>query len=331
MLTYSQSIARLQVMTKTPTTDTANTALLTQFWNESIQAICSIGGGKWWFLEVEKEVETTANQAYVIVPNNMRKIIDIRQTNGSGVSAVIYLIRMVFDSFKWNSILSAKLGTSNVPWYAYRKENKVYIQPIPSETGNIITIRGRRAIKDLSIVDVTSVTVATATNGSTAVTVSGSMTQDFVGRFIRITETSATNGGDGYWYEIGSVTNATTINLSKPYEGESIVTGTAACTIGQVPFLPEAYQLAPIYRALALWLQINDPLHSSERINAYWRLYDGGVEAGLSEKYGGFIGQMMEESGESAEGAYVSPSEMNGGNGQFPPYWYPWQNASGLN
>jgi hypothetical protein len=158
------------------------------------------------------------------------------------------------------------------------------------------------------------------------------MTQSFVGRFIRITETTAANGGDGAWYEIGTVTNATTINLVKPYQGTSIVAGTAASIIGQVPFLPEAYQMAALYRTLALWFQINDPLHNEQRSNSYWRLYDGGVEAGLSKEYGGFIGQMLEEAGESAEGAYVSPADFEGGsNGIFPPYWQPWQQASGFN
>jgi len=331
MITYSQAVSLLKQMTKTPDTDTANIALLTQYWNDSIRTICSINGGKWWFLEIQKDVNTVANQGYIIVPNEIRKVEDVRQTNGSGTGAVIYLLRMIFDSQKWNQILSMKLGTSDVPWFCYREQSKLYIQPIPSTSSLPVTIRGRRNIRDLSIADVTSVTVTTATQGSTTLTVSGSMTQDFVGRFIRITETSAANGGDGFWYEIGTVTNATTISLVKPYEGNSIVAGTAASIIGQVPFIPEAYQMAAIYRALALWFQINDPLHNEQRINSYWRLYDGGVEAGLSKEYGGFISQMLEEAGESGEGAYVSPNDFANPNGSNAPYWYPWQQASGFN
>jgi len=332
MLTYSQSVSTLQQMTKVSTSDTTNTALLTQFWNDSIRTICAINGGKWPFLETEEEAATVANQEYVEIPNNIRKVISYRYTDGTDPQTdSTFLPRMVFDPLAWEVILAGRLGTSNWPWFAYQRGSRLYFQPIPATTGNIVTIRGRLNVRDLSIADVTNVTVTTATNGSTALTVSGSMTADFVGRWIRITETSAANGGDGEWYQIGTFTNTTTIGLKKKYQGTSIVAGTAACTIGQVPVIPEAYQMAPIYRALAQWLQINDPLHNEKRINSYWRLYDGGVEAGLSKEYGGFIGQMMEESNESMEGAYVSPVfGTNDSLGQIP-YWYPWNQASGFN
>ena len=135
------------------------------------------------------------------------------------------------------------------------------------------------------------------------------------GKYIRITNTGVANTGDGQWYEIASAT-ATTITLVAPYEGTAIAGGTAACVIAQMSPIPEAYDMAPIYRTLALFNQINDPLHPAI-YQTYWRLYDGGQEAGLSSMVGGLIGQMLESEGESSEGAYIPPS-----TGLLRDSWY---------
>lgn len=298
-----------------------------------MRTICAIGGGKWPFLETEETVATVASQEYVQLPNNIRRVISYRYTDGvDPLTDSTFIPRMVFDPLAWETILAARLGTSNWPWFAYQRDTRLFFQPIPASTGNTVSIRGRVNIKDLSIADVTSVTVTTATTDSTELVVSGGMTADFVGRWIRITEITAANGGDGYWYQIGSFTDATHIGLVKPYQGTSIVAGTAACTIGQMSVLPEAYDIAPVYRATALYWGINNPANPNIQLsNMYWRLYDGGVEAGLSKDYGGIIGQMMEESGESMEGAYMSPVFGANDNLGSVLYWYPWQNATGFN
>ena len=87
--------------------------------------------------------------------------------------------------------------------------------------------------------------------------------------------------------------------------------------------------MAPIYRAVALFFQLNDPLHPAVA-QAWWKLYDGGQEAGLVALAGGIIGQMMENAGESIEGAYVAPIHSANLNPYNPPYWHPFQDASGF-
>lgn len=331
MLTYSMSKTQYQIYTKN--TSTANQTQFDTVWNDSIRTICSIGGGKWPFLETEEAVLTVADQPYVEIPNNIRKVISYRYTNGDDPQTdSTFLPRMVFDPLAWEKILAARLGKSNWPWFAYQRDTQLYFQPIPSTTGNTVTIRGRLNVRNMNIADVTNITVAAIANGATAMTVSGGLTQNFVGRWIQITETSAANGGDGAWYEIATVVDATHLTLKKPYQGLSIVAGTAASTIGQVGPLPEAYQMAPIYRSAALYWGINNPAKPNIALSRhYWMLYDGGVEAGLAKDYGGIIGQMMEESNESMEGAYVSPVFNNSDDLGMIPYWYPWQQASGFN
>ncbi len=328
MITYSNALQLLQSLTKVPSTDTTNSNLLITLWNDSRRTVGAIRGGNWPWLLIERTIQTVTDQEYVYVPNDMRKVTAIRVTVDSGTRATIYIPKLVFDEQKWQLILALRLGSNQYPYFAFQRDQKLLFNPIPSEVVNV-TLLGRANIKDLNIADITNVTVTTATTDSTALVVSGSMTADMVGRWIRITQTSAANGGDGAWYEIGSYTSATQINLLKPYQGLSIVAGSAACTIGQITYEPEAFQMAPIYRAVSQWLQLNDPLHP-ERWQAYSRLYDGGQEMGLSQIPGGLVGQMLEEAGETFDGHYIAP-DSNVFNGWPGDYYYPWQQGQGFN
>lgn len=330
MKTYSESLAILQKMAKVATTDTTNSATLMQFWNDSVRTVCNINGGKLRFLEAVKEMATVANQEGYQVPNGFRKLMSILIWSEATTAGVPYTPEMVFDPMIWNRIKQAKLGRGDVPYYTYVENQKYYIQPTPDTTGLLIQLRGRLQTRDLTIADYTTGTITSITNGGTALVGSGTTwTADMVGRYIRITETTAANGGDGFWYQIGSYTSATSIGLLKPYEGTTIAAGTAAYTIGQCTVIPEAYDLAPIYRTLALYTRINDPTHP-EISKGWWRLYDGGQEIGESQLVGGLIGQMLENEGETEEGAYIPPAGSGSPTAMTAPYYYPMNDASGF-
>lgn len=328
MKTYTQLRNLYGKWTKNTTSDN-----LTQgdiYNNDSIRTICNLQGGKLRFLEAIKDMYTVVNQESYQIPNGFRKLIDLSIYSGSGASNpnsdTIYSPEMIFDPTKWKLILQYRLGTASTPYYTYVENQKFLIQPIPSVTGNLIRLRGRLQVKDLSIADVTNITVTNIANGGTDMIVSGGMTADFVGRYIRITETTAANGGDGFWYQIGTYTSATQIGLLKPYEGTSIAAGTAASTIGQCSVIPEAYDAAIAYRSTALYWQNNDDLVRSK---FYWTLYDGGNEAGYSDVYGGLIGQMLANEGETEEGSYLPPYNSSS-NLPNAPYYFPYQQASGF-
>lgn len=295
--------------------------------NQSIRTICNLRGGKLRFLEATKDMTTVADQEGYQIPNQFRKLIDLYIYSGSGASTdSIYSPEMVFDPVKWKRIKQFRYGTSDVPRFTYVENQKYYIQPIPATTGNKITLRGRKNVRDLSIADYTTGTITSIANGGTAVVGSGTTwTADMVGRYIRITETSAANGGDGFWYEIGSYTSATSIGLLKPYEGTTIAAGTAAYAIGQMSPIPEAYEMAIIYRSAAIYWAIKDP----NRATQYWKLYDGGNEQGLINTYGGIIGQMLENEGETEEGSYIPPFASTSPL-VFGSYYDPDQQATGF-
>lgn len=308
---------------------TASLTLGDQFINDSIRTICNLQGGKLRFLETTSDMATVANQETYQIPNKYRKLIDIYIYSGSGSSSdTIYSPTLVYDPTIWKRVLQYRMGTQDVPYFIYVQGTTYKIQPIPATTGNLIVLRGRLNTRDLSIADYTTGTITSVANGGTAVVGSGTTwTADMVGRYIQITQTTAANGGDGFWYEIGSYTSATSIGLVKPYEGTAIAAGTAAYTIGQVSVVPESYQPAIIYRAVALYWQQQGDL---TRAKTYWMMYDGGKEAGYSDDYGGLILEMLENEGETEEGSYIPPFGTDSNIINGTPYYFPFQQASGF-
>jgi len=309
------------------TTDTQAISILDTYINDSIKTVCNIQGGKLRFLEDTVDINTVADKQCYQTPNKFRKIIDMYVTIGADANSTIYMPGMVFDPTKWKRILAAKLGTSDQPFFTYVESQKFCIQPIPASSTNVITIRGRKRVIDLTMSDYTAGTIESIANDGTTVTGSGTTwTADMVGRYIRIDKTQAANGGDGYWYEIAGYTSATVITLLKPYEGTAIAVGSAVYTIGEMSPIPEAYDIAPVYRAAALYWENQ----TDERAKKYWLMYDGGNEAGYSKEYGGIISQMLANEGETEEGSYLPPFGSTGTT-MNAPYWYPFQDSSGFN
>lgn len=312
----------------TNNSESGNLTLGDKFINDSIRTICNLQGGRLRFLEAVKEMTTVATQEEYQIPNNFRKLMSILVWSEATTAGVPYTPEMIFDPAMWNRVKQMKLGDGDVPYYTYVENKKFAIQPIPSTTGNLIQLRGRLQTRDLSIADYTTGTIVSIANGGTAVVGSGTtFTADMVGRYIKITQTTAANAGDGFWYEIGGYTSATQITLTKPYEGTSIAVGTAAFTIGQVSVIPEAYDIAPVYRSAALYYQQQKDLAQAK---TYWMMYDGGMEAGYSPVYGGIIAQMLANEGETEEGAYIPPSGANSSSPSGVPYYFPMSDASGF-
>lgn len=312
------------------TSDAVQMSLIDANVNDSIQTICNLQGGKLRFLEAIKDIYTIQNQEGYQIPNGFRKLIDIYIYSGDGTntSDVIYSPPMIFDPVRWKRVLQYKLGYGNVPYFTYIENTSLKIQPIPSQNGNLIRLRGRLRTRDLSIADYTTGSIVSIANAGTAVIGTGTVwTKEMVGSYIQIAVTQAANGGDGFWYQIGEWTDATHITLTKPYEGTSISGGTAVYTIGQCSPVPEAYDVGIAYRATALYWQNQG---DKERAKVYWMMYDGGMEAGLRDEYGGLMLQMLSNEGETEEGAYVPPASSTQNLPQAP-YYFPYDLGTGFN
>lgn len=193
-------------------------------------------------------MDSVANQQYVEIPANIKKVTGVKVTTGT----TEWTPREVPNRDFWNRLnyTTATAYTADYPNWWYSFNGRVYLHPTSSII-RTVTISGRIGFSRLNIADYTTGAVTTATLGGASIvgTTSTVWTRPMEGRFLRITASNSPNKGDDEWYEIASVVSGTAITLKKSYLGVSIVVGTAAYVIGQMSPLPDGYQEAPIYWA----------------------------------------------------------------------------------
>lgn len=306
MKTKTTYMSLYQDITKNTTAKNQQLGLM--WLNESARTIGNINKGTWKFLMKETVILTVAGQIEYQIPNKFRKVIS-SYIQIAGQNGVIYRPMKVYSEEDWEIILQSRLGQSDTTRFQFidNEARVIKYQPIPDTNGNELFIRGRLKITDLTRDDYTAGTLVAIANGGTIVTGAGtSWNASMVGSWIQIPQTSVAVTGDGLWYEIASVVDAAHLVLEKPYDGVTIAAAALTYTIGQTYPIPEEYNMAPLYRALALYWDWQRDQKQSLR---YWKLYDGGNEIGDSEEVGGIIGQMLEEEGETFEGPYISPDK----------------------
>lgn len=238
----------------TKNASTANLTFGDQIANDDYRAICSLKD--WPFLERSRTLSTTASTQFMALPYDCDQVREISVVpNGSSTR---YVPKLSPSQQHWDH-LNLTTFTSDIPVWYFVLNGQIGLWPKPAQTGNVVTVIQKTRVIDLSIADITSTTVTTATNNSASLTVSGGVTALMTGMWIRITYVpGSTNTGDGVWYEISSV-SGTTITLVRAYGGTSIAAGTAACTISQMPLLPEAFHDLPWMQAAGdYWAKESD-------------------------------------------------------------------------
>lgn len=234
--------------TLTKNTSSANLTLGDQLANDDYRAICAVKD--WPFMERERTLTTVADTQNLPLPYDCDQV----RAVSVEISNKTYVARMSPSKDHWDKINETSYTSDYPEWY-FVLSGQLYLWPTPATSGNTVNVTQKSRVIDLNVADYTTGNITTATNGSTAIVGSGtSWTDQMVGRWIRITYSNSTNTGDGLWYEISEVGSATTITLVRKYGGNSIATGSASYTIGQMPLLPEAYQDLPwIYAAGVYW------------------------------------------------------------------------------
>lgn len=250
-------------------------------------------------LETTATKTTVASQEGYQIPNTIQKIRSVKVTLSGGT---IYRPRPVEDPRYWEYLQSLQAGTSDATRLFMKQGNQILFWPKPATAGSTITIRGTRRLRDLSLADYATGTISAATLADETITgASTAWATNAVGNWMRIDYTY----GDFQWYEISSITNATSLELVKPYEGTTFTGQAETYTIGEFSYIPPEYHPLLIYRPLAIYYaHLENMTTISER---YWRLYDGGKEAGLSDRTGGLLKNMMTEELSRNEGVYVEP------------------------
>lgn len=249
-------------------------------------------------METTATKTTVASQEGYQIPNTIQKIRSVKVTLAGGT---IYRPRPVEDPRYWEYLQSLEVGDSDTTKFYMKQGNQILLWPEPATTGSTITIRGTRRMRDLSVADYATGTITTATLADETIVGNGtSWATGTIGNWIRIDYST----GDFQWYEINTITDTTHLELVKPYEGASIATGTETYKIGEFSYIPGNYHPMLFYRPLALYYAgLEDVINSQ----MYWKLYDGGKEAGLSKTTGGMLKNMMTEELSRNEGIYVEP------------------------
>lgn len=276
MLTFNQAYIRAADMVGISTT--TNSQALTNIKADINQGlrIFKNASRRYW---TRKEVTTNlvASQQYYTFPEDMVRITTVRVTSG-GLTLPVTLV----DSEEmWNRINLIPAMTVGIPTTGFiRGRNELGLYPIPSvnaTNGLIVSYEPR--LKDMSIDDATP--IINPTNNSVTV---GAATSLFNSKMVGMS-LQVTDGSDGNWYPIVGYTSATSITIENVYQGPT-ATGVASL-IGQVPDIPEDYQLGMVYyAAYNYYLKRKDSETASEYKALYQDLLTQYIEAWAAKTTG---------------------------------------------
>ncbi len=244
----------------------ANLSLGDEVANDKYRHLCALKD--WPFLERVRTLTTTANTQAMNLPYDCDQVREISVVPLGQTTR--FVPKLSPSDAHWDRLNLSTFTSDSTEWYIVR-EGQLLLWPTPVQTGNTVYVAQKCRVIDLSIADLTSPTVTSIANGGTAMVVSAGLTAQMVGRWVRITYSDTANKGDGLWYEIAGIGSATTLTLTRAYGGVSITAGAAACTIGQMPLLPESFQNTPWIGAVADYWQKESGNRAVAYLNQYAR------------------------------------------------------------
>lgn len=284
-LTYSDIIARCQ--DGASDTSTAIKTFFKQRINEKYEFVASKLNT---FIRVYyKTASTEENQQYYYNPPNLRSIESIKITIGD----VDYPLEPINSQSEWDRINSIEFQGGVLPKYFFRRKDDYGIFPIPQSDDYTITIAYKQRATPLYFEDYTTGTVAVTQNDQTVTVTTGNFSTGAIkaGFWFSLADTNGEPRGT--WYRIGSVTDASNLELETYFE-EATETG-ASYIIGQCPEIPEEGHTLLSDGALEdfFMLKQKDPETAKTYNNKFWT-GSPNVTASFAKKndgdYGGLIG-----------------------------------------
>lgn len=185
------------------------------------------------------------------MPAEVVRITTIRANTGD--NSYNWPVELVDSEEMWNRFNIIPSNTVIVPQFGFiRGPNEFGLYPVPSTNttaGVLVSCELRAA--DMSIADVSNITVTT-TNGNQFITSPSSSFQTNMAGMVF----STTDGADGKWYRVVAAT-ASQLTLENVFEGPTNTL--VPCIIGQSPLFPEAYHMGCAYfAAYQFYLKRND-------------------------------------------------------------------------
>lgn len=185
------------------------------------------------------------------MPANISKL----KTSSITIGQLVYQVYPVNSVQEWVK-LNALPYTSNLPAYFFLYNDQLSFYPIPSSTGNVITLYAQIFTPDMTYADNITGTVLLLASGSNAIT--GSATTFSTGSliptgvdltFANIFFTPTPPKGDGLNYQVQSIASDTALTLLKPIVYAPTTTG-GTVLLGQYPILAPDFHDALVYGAL---------------------------------------------------------------------------------
>lgn len=221
-------------------------------------------------------ITTTGVQFYPL-PANVSKVKNDTITIGQ----LVYTPAPVQSIQEWTK-LNALPYTSDIPAYFFVYNNQVGFWPIPSSTGNVITLNCQITFGDMTYADYSTGNIAAAGVSVGSNVVTGSSTSwnsqfptgvdlTYANLFLIINPPN----GDGIPYQIQSFSSGTTALLVKPIVNVPSASA-ATYTIGQYSLLSPDFHDAVVYGALRIYFSsiVKDP----DRFQLYSNLFNEKVK-----------------------------------------------------
>lgn len=211
----------------------------------------------------------TGQQDYQL-PADFVRITEVTITS----NGIVYPLVEVPSEHIWNELNVIPAVTIYIPTKFFVKGlNVVSIWPAPStNTVGALTVSYEPRTPDFTLADVTG----TATVNNASQTVTDSATSFYPA--MQNMWFSVTDGTDGNWYQIGSVSTDNTLTLANVYQGVTSESG-ASYIIGACPDIPEDYHLGLVYYgAYMYFLKRKDANLSEQYLGMFNELRDEYME-----------------------------------------------------
>lgn len=209
-------------------------------------------------VQTSASISAQGQQAYYL-PANVSKIKNSTITIGQ----LVYSPAPVQTIQEWTR-LNALPYSSSIPAYFFIYNHQLLFWPIPSTTGQVITLNCQINVSDLSYQDYSTGSISSATVGSNSITGSGTgwttYPQNTDLTFTNLYLTINPPGGDGLYYPIQSFASATAATLLTPLVYAPSISS-SPYTIGQYPLLDPNFHDMLVYWALKIYFSsiVKDP------------------------------------------------------------------------
>lgn len=219
-----------------------------------------------YFTRKQQFADIVAGQQYYQVPIDSIRVSTVTVLLPNGLT---YPVKEMRSEWEWRETNIIPVTANYATWYFVLGNDQVGLWPIPAST----VTQGLRFVYQPQDVDLSkedySTGSVTITNGDVAVVGTGtSWNQTHVGMSL-----SVTDGTDGNWYEVLSVTDATHLTLKTPYAGASVTATTYK--LGQLFITPGEYNDVPVDFALYRFFEKNN---NPQRAAYHKKNYDDAVE-----------------------------------------------------